>query len=57
MSSYQSLCLSAQLMGKQQIVNLLKQNLQQEQEMARRLEQCAPKLAKRAMQNDGMHAR
>lgn len=56
MSSYQSLCLSAKLMGKDKIVDLLEQNLQQEQEMARRLEQCAPELDKRAMQSQRMTA-
>jgi ferritin-like metal-binding protein YciE len=52
--SYHGLIEGAQLMGQQQIVQLLQQNLQQEEKTAQTLEKNAPALMKKAMQAEGM---
>ena len=49
-ASYQGLVIGAQQMGQDQIANLLKQNLLQEQETARMVEQSLPQLEQKAMQ-------
>lgn len=48
-ASYRGLITAAQGMGKQQIVSLLQQNLQQEEQTAHKLEQSAPTLLQKAM--------
>lgn len=53
-ASYRGLITGAQLMGQQQVVQLLQQNLQQEEKTAQMLEQMAPTLAQKAMQAEGM---
>jgi ferritin-like metal-binding protein YciE len=49
-ASYQGLVTGAQQMGQQEILNLLQQNLQQEEQTARRIEQSAPQLLQKAAQ-------
>jgi ferritin-like metal-binding protein YciE len=53
-ASYRGLITGAQLMGQQQIVQLLQQNLQQEEQTAQKLEGMAPQLLQVAMQQEGM---
>jgi ferritin-like metal-binding protein YciE len=53
-ASYRGLITGAQLMGQQQIVQLLQQNLQQEEQTAQKLEGMAPQLLQTAMQQEGM---
>jgi len=48
--SYRGLILGAEQMGQQEVVDLLKKNLQQEEKTAQQLEKHAPKLLKQAMQ-------
>ena len=55
-SSYRGLIVGAQAMGQQQIVQLLQQNLQQEEQTARKLEQSEPKLVHTAMQAEQLQA-
>ncbi len=52
-ASYRGLITGAQLMGQQEVVTLLQQNLQQEEQTAQRLEQNAPQLLRQAMQAEG----
>lgn len=52
-ASYRGLITSAQHMGQQQVVTLLQQNLQQEEQTARKLEQSAPQLLQRAQSAEG----
>ncbi len=52
-SSYRDLIMGATLMGQQEIVSLLQQNLQQEESTAALLEQSAPALLQKAMQEEG----
>lgn len=54
-SSYNNLILGAQLMGQNQIVGLLQQNLDEERWMAQQLQQRAPQHAEKAMVAEGMH--
>jgi len=54
--SYRGLIVGAQAMGQQQIVQLLQQNLQQEEQTARKLEQSEPKLVHTAMQAEQLQA-
>jgi ferritin-like metal-binding protein YciE len=49
MASYRGLVTGAQMMGNQEVVGLLQQNLQQEEQTAQRLEQSAPTLLEKAM--------
>jgi ferritin-like metal-binding protein YciE len=49
-ASYQGLVAGAQQMGQQEAVNLLQQNLQQEEQTARKIEQSTPQLLQRAAQ-------
>ena len=56
MAAYRGLLVDAELMGQQQIVKLLQQNLQQEEKTAQTLEQNAPMLAQRAMRAEGAGA-
>jgi ferritin-like metal-binding protein YciE len=56
MAAYRGLLVDAELMGQQQIVWLLQQNLQQEEKTAQTLEQNAPMLAQRAMRAEGAAA-
>ncbi len=53
-AAYTALILGAQLMGQQQIVNLLQQNLQQEQRTASLVEQSLPVLMETAMNAEGV---
>ncbi len=53
MAVYRGLITSAQLMGQQEIVGLLKQNLQQEEQTANLIEQNFPTLLQTAMSKDG----
>ena len=53
-AAYRDLITAAQLMGQQQIVGLLQQNLQQEEQTAAKIEQSAPMLLQTAMQAEGM---
>jgi ferritin-like metal-binding protein YciE len=53
-ASYRGLITGAQLMGQQQIVQLLQQNLQQEEQTAQQLESMAGQLLQVAMQQEGM---
>jgi ferritin-like metal-binding protein YciE len=53
-ASYRGLITGAQLMGQQQIVQLLQQNLQQEEQTAQKLESMAGQLLQVAMQQEGM---
>jgi ferritin-like metal-binding protein YciE len=50
--SYHGLIEGAQLMGQREIVTLLQQNLEQEEKTAKKLEQNAPALLKKAMEAD-----
>ncbi len=50
MGSYRSLVTAAHLMGQTEIERLLKENIQQEEEMARTAEQSAEELLSKAMQ-------
>lgn len=52
-SSYNSLITDARLMGQQQIVQLLQDNLKQEEWMNQQLMQSAPQLAQKAMGMEG----
>ncbi len=52
-AAYTALIASAQLMGQQQAVGLLQENLQQEQQTAQKLEQLTPRLLQAAMQSTG----
>ena len=54
MVSYSNLIQGAQMMGQNQIADLLRQNLDEEQWMAQQLEQCEPDLARKAMAAEGM---
>ena len=49
-ASYRGLITGAQQMGQQELVSLLRQNLQQEEQTAQKIEQSAPQLLKKAMQ-------
>ncbi|MCU0490102.1 MAG: DUF892 family protein [Chloroflexaceae bacterium] len=49
-ASYRSLVMGAEGMGQQQIVKLLKQNLKQEEQTAKKVESSAPELLQKAMQ-------
>ena len=42
------------MMGQNQIADLLQQNLDEEQWMAQKLEQCEPELSRKAMAAEGM---
>lgn len=53
-ASYRGLVGGAQMMGKQDVMQLLQQNLNQEEQTAQRLEQAAPQLLQKAMQAEGM---
>ncbi len=53
MAAYRGLLVDAELMGQREITQLLRKNLQQEEQTAQKLEQNAPKLAQRAMQAEG----
>jgi len=55
-SAYTGLILGAQLMGQQQIVSLLQQNLQQEQRTSQMVEQSLPMLLETAMNAEGISA-
>jgi ferritin-like metal-binding protein YciE len=48
-SSYRGLIEGAQLMGQQEIVKLLQENLKQEEQTAKKIEASAPKLLQKAM--------
>ncbi len=50
--SYRGLILGAQQQGNKEVATLLAQNLQQEEQTAAKLEQNAPKLLKKAAQDD-----
>jgi ferritin-like metal-binding protein YciE len=50
--SYHGLIEGAQLMGQREIVKLLQQNLEQEEKTAKKLEENAPALMKKAMEAD-----
>ncbi len=52
-ASYRGLITGAEQMGQQELVNLLKQNLQEEEETAQIAEQSAPDLIQKAMQAEG----
>lgn len=52
--SYSNLIQSAQMMGQNQIADLLQQNLDEERWMAQQLEQCEPDLGRKAMAAEGM---
>ncbi len=52
-ASYRGLIAGAQLMGKQDIVGLLQQNLMQEEQTAQKAEQSMPQLLQRAMMQGG----
>lgn len=52
--SYHGLVQGAEAMGQQQVVTLLKANLAQEEKTAKKLEQGAPALLKKAMQAEAM---
>ena len=54
MVSYSNLIQGAQMMGQNQIADLLRQNLDEEQWMAQQLEQCEPDLSRKAMAAEGM---
>jgi len=53
-AAYTGLLAGAQLMGQQQAVSLLQENLMQEQQTARTLEQLTPQLLQAVMQAEGM---
>jgi len=55
-AAYTALIAGAQLMGQQQAVSLLQQNLQQEQQTAQKLEQMTTTLLQAAMQSTGADA-
>jgi len=55
-AAYTALIAGAQLMGQQQAVSLLQQNLQQEQQTAQKLEQMTTTLLQAAMQSTGANA-
>lgn len=50
MASYRGLVAGAQMMGNQQVMSLLQQNLQQEEQAAQQIERTAPQLLEKAMQ-------
>lgn len=52
-ASYRGLITGAQLMGKQDVVSLLRQNLDQEEQTAQKAEQSMPQLLQKAMQQAG----
>ena len=54
--SYNNLIQGAQMMGQNQIADLLRQNLDEEKWMAQQLEQCEPNLAQKSMAAEGMQA-
>ncbi len=53
-SSYRGLITGAQLMGQRDAANLLQQNLAQEEQTARMIEQTEPQMLQRAMSAQGM---
>jgi ferritin-like metal-binding protein YciE len=53
-ASYRGLITAASLMGQQDIVSLLQQNLQQEESTAALIEQSTPTLLQKAMQEEGL---
>jgi ferritin-like metal-binding protein YciE len=53
-ASYRGLITGAQTMGQRDVVNLLQQNLQQEEQTARMIEQTEPQMLQRAMSAQGM---
>jgi ferritin-like metal-binding protein YciE len=53
-ASYWGLITGAELMGQQEIVSVLQQNLQQEEQTAALIEQSTPMLLQTAMQAEGM---
>ncbi len=53
-ASYLGLVTGAQLMGQTEAVNLLRENLQQEEQMAQQLQQIVPQLIEKAMSVEGM---
>ncbi len=55
-AAYTALIAGARLMGQQQAVSLLQQNLQQEQQTAQKLEQMTTTLLQAAMQSTGANA-
>lgn len=55
-ASYTSLITAAQLMGQQQVTSLLEQNLQEEEQTAKLLQQVAPQLLQKTMQSGGNDA-
>ena len=48
-ATYRGLIMGAELMGQQEVVSLLQQNLEQEESTARLIEQSAPQLLQKAM--------
>ena len=52
-ASYRGLITGAQQMGRQELAQLLQQNLQQEEQTAQKIEQSAPQLLQKAMQQEG----
>ena len=55
-AAYTALIAGAQLMGQQQAVGLLQENLQQERQTAQKLEQLTPQLLRTAMESMGANA-
>lgn len=53
-ASYRGLITAASVMGQQEIVSLLQQNLEQEESTAALIEQSAPTLLQKAMQAEGL---
>ena len=53
-ASYRGLIAGAQLMGQQEVVSLLQENLLQEEQTAQKAEQSAPQLLQKAMQVSAM---
>jgi ferritin-like metal-binding protein YciE len=53
-STYRGLVAGAQLMGQRDVLNLLQQNLQQEEQTARMIEQTETQMLQRAMSSQGM---
>jgi ferritin-like metal-binding protein YciE len=52
LASYRTLVTNAEALGQQQVVPLLRQNLQQVEQTTQRIEQTAPKLLKKALQEE-----
>jgi ferritin-like metal-binding protein YciE len=54
-ASYQGLVEKARLMGQQEVARLLQENLRQEEQMARRVEQMGRQLGQQMIQSMGTH--